>query len=107
MNDIRKSQTVTIKRGKLSGQAGEVIETNGKSIVLKLADGTFTVQNETNVKAPEVPTIAADRLAEVIQNAIDTEGLEQARLALADLAGELERDLPGIRERITLPGSVA
>jgi len=91
---------VSIKRGaKLSGQAGEVIAVNGKSVVLKLADGTFTVQNETNIKVPDEPVLTLTELAAVVQNEINGAPNTEALLRLVDA---LEDRLPGFRSRITV-----
>ena len=100
MTDIKEKQTVTIKKGKNAGQAGEVTAVSAGQVSLKMADGTLVVVNETNVKAPEVPTIAADRLAEVIDNLSKTVSSQEARDTLWALAGDLERDLPGIQAEV-------
>lgn len=94
---INAGQTVTIKRGKLSGQAGEVISVSGTQVALKLTDGTLAVQNETNIKVPDAATITETRLAEVINNAIKSAATPAERDTLYALAGDLERDMPGIQ----------
>jgi ribosomal protein L24 len=92
---------VTIKRGKLSGTEGEVFafQENPPAYVLKLADGTFVVQNVSNVKAPTEATITQDELAAILGSAMSVDGAVYP----SDLIHSIDAKYPGFANRISWP----
>lgn len=104
---IQTGDKVTIKRGKQSGQAGEVIafQENPAAYVLKLKDGTYVVQNVTNVKAPTEATVTQDELAAILDS-VSISGHE-AGAFLDDLVHALDAKFPGFANRISVPAASA
>lgn len=90
---IQTGDTVTIRRGKLAGASGEVIAINHSEAVLKLAGGTFSTQNVTNIKAPDVPSINADDLADIFNGNVSEWS--------SSLAEQIDAKLPGFGARLT------
>jgi hypothetical protein len=97
---IKTGDMVSIKRGKLNGQEGEVIAFQEKpaAYVLKMADGTFTVQNVGNVKAPTEATITQDELAAVLMST-SISGHE-AGVFLDSVIHNLDAKFPGFANRM-------
>lgn len=89
--------TLTIKRGKFGGQTGRVLALNldGRYVV-KLDDGNVTLVEKHNVKTPAERTITEGELVKAIQSASDESGDMFPR----DIYAELERILPGIRDKV-------
>lgn len=92
---IKTGDMVSIKRGKLNGQEGEVIafQKQPAAYVLKMADGTFTVQNVGNVKEPTEVTITQDELAAIISSHNEVD----------DLVHALDAKFPGFANRLSQP----
>lgn len=98
---IEKNEKVTIKRGKLAGQSGE-IEAGPDAqdqYAVKLDSGELIVQKASNLRAPEELTVTASQLgmalAQARQETVLNEGIE-AR----DLADALESIVPGISAKL-------
>jgi hypothetical protein len=91
---FKDGMTVTVRRGKRKGETATVESINGDQVVVKHADGSISIQNAPSLKAPEVPTIDADTLADALgrfQKA-NSEVEEFALKKLADFLGDV---LPG------------
>jgi ribosomal protein L24 len=71
---MQTGDKVTIKRGKLNGQEGEVKLANAQEVFLELADGSFTTQKIGNIKTPTEATITQDELAAILSSAVTTGG---------------------------------
>jgi len=104
---IQTGDKVTIKRGKLNGQAGEVIafQEDPAAYVLKLEDGTFSVQNAGNVKAPTEATITQGELAAILSSAVTTGGDDT--LSVRDVIHYIDAKFPGFASRISYPADAA
>jgi hypothetical protein len=66
---FKKDMTVTVRRGKRKGETATVESVTGDQVVVKHMDGSISLQNAPSLKAPEVPTIDADTLADVFRKA--------------------------------------
>jgi hypothetical protein len=93
MTAIKTGDTVTIRRGKLKGETATVETIAGHQVVVKLADGTLDLQNETNLLAPEEATIGARALADAFSDVASSYGEVEAK-ALRELADRLTEDMP-------------
>lgn len=86
---IQTGDTVTIKRGKHSGQTGTVVAATATQAVVQLGD-EYVPQNLTNIKAPSEPTITLTEVAALVN-----EGGERE-----DLVRALQEALPGLADKI-------
>lgn len=89
---IQTGDTVTIRRGKLAGTTGTVTDVNETEAALKLTDGGFSIQKLSNVKAPDVPTINADDLADIFNGNVSEWS--------SSLAEQIDAKLPGFGARL-------
>lgn len=88
---------VTIKRGKLNGQVGEVKIANGDKVVLEMADGSLEIQNATNIRQPVEATITQDELAAILNSVALT-----ASGDLDALVHSIDAKYPGFATRINV-----
>ncbi|MET0419827.1 MAG: hypothetical protein ABW022_27735 [Actinoplanes sp.] len=92
---FKGGMTVTIRRGKNRGETATVESAYGNQVVVKLADGSISLQNAASLKAPEVALIDADTLAEAMTRIGDLSGTH-GKDALDALANDLgNKALPG------------
>jgi len=97
--------TVTVRRGKRKGETATVESVNGGQVVVKHTDGSISLQNAGSLKAPEVPTIDADALAEALGR-FQSANVEDEPV-LKELADALGDVLPGFsRESVNWTYSV-
>jgi ribosomal protein L24 len=91
---IQAGDKLTIRRGKLKGEAGEVIayQADPAAYVLKMADGTFSVQNVKNVIEPAETTITQSELAGLIATNYES-GMEA-------LIHDLDSKYPGFTAKL-------
>lgn len=96
---MQTGDKVTIRRGKLKGQEGEVIahQADPAAYVLKLDDGTFQVVNATNVVEPIEATITQNELAALINSVDDN---QQADRAFRDLIHAIDSKYPGFTSKV-------
>jgi hypothetical protein len=87
---IQAGDTVTIKRGKRSGDEGEVKLTNADTVVLEMKDGELITQKRTNIKAPDEATITQGELAQVVAS----------HNTIQDLVHALDSRYPGFANRV-------
>lgn len=97
---MQTGDKLTIKRGKLSGQEGELKLSNGDTVVLELADGSFTTQKVSNIRQPVEATITQDELAAILSSAVTTGG---DSLPVRDIIHSLDAKYPGFQARINYP----
>lgn len=92
MTSIKPGTTVTLRRGKYKGATGTVETATETQAVVKVENGDLVVLALESVKTPDVATIDADQLADVLAtfqrdnagDASDTALLQE----LADVLGE-------------------
>ena len=98
---MQTGDKVTIRRGKLKGQEGEVIahQSDPSAYVLKLDDGTFQVVNATNVIEPTEATITQSELAAIISSVIEDNG----KIIADGLIHSLDSKYPGFASKVSRP----
>lgn len=101
---MQAGDKVTIRRGKLKGQAGEVIahQSDPAAYVLKLGDGTHQVVNATNVIEPTEATIAQAELAAII-NSLEVDHANGHDVAISELVHAIDSKYPGFASKVGLP----
>lgn len=95
---MQTGDKVTIRRGKLKGQAGEVIahQDSPAAYVLKLGDGTHHVVNTTNVVEPTEATITQNELAALV----NTVSGPAAGDGLIELVHAIDAKYPGFAGKV-------
>jgi hypothetical protein len=88
---FKDGMTVTIRRGKNRGETAEVETVHGDQVVVKLQSGGIALISADSLKAPEVPTVDANTLADAMTRAGDNygAGVQAAFYALADDLGKV------------------
>lgn len=98
---IQTGDTITIRRGKLKGQKATVEILQGDpatAYVVKLPDGTLSLETAANVKPEAQATITEGDLAAIIST--------EANVGVGDfesLVHALDAKLPGFAQRVGLP----
>jgi len=91
MTAIKTGDTVTIRRGKRKGESGTVV--SGNQCVVEFTDGTLSLLNETDLKAPDEATIGATALADAIgEVARHNPGDDELLMELANRLGKFLPD---------------
>lgn len=103
---MQAGDKVTIRRGKLKGEVGEVIahQSDPAAYVLKLGDGTFQVVNVTNVIEPTEATITQAELAAIISS--EASSGEPGGYRMDSLVHAIDAKYPGFATRVGLPAAV-
>ena len=104
--NIQAGDKLTIRRGKLKGEAGEVIayQADPAAYVLKMDDGKFSVQNVKNVIEPAETTITQSELAAIISS--EASSGESGGYRMDSLVHAIDSKYPGFAARVGLPVAV-
>ena len=93
---MQTGDKVTIRRGKLKGEAGEVKFAQGDKVALIMDNGELEVVNRSNIKEPVEATITQGELAALINTAADAD----AGTELGDLVHALDSKFPGFGAKV-------
>lgn len=90
---MQTGDKVTIRRGKLKGEAGEVKFAQGDKVALIMDSGELEVVNRSNIKEPDEATITQSELAAIINS-------HPEHVPLTVLVHDLDSKYPGFAAKV-------
>lgn len=101
---MQAGDKVTIRRGELKGEVGEVKLTQGDQVALIMErDGALELVNRSNIKELVEATITQAELGAIISSHIDEDG----KVYVADLVHNIDAKYPGFAVKAGLPSITA
>jgi len=91
---MQTGDKVTIRRGKLKGEAGEVKFAQGDKVALIMDNGELEVVNRSNIKEPMEATISQGELAAIV-NSLEVDHANGHDIAIAELVHAIDSKYPG------------